>query len=450
MNIAFKGYNFPVGALCLLFGLPAAVSPVVRAVAGNKANFIIIFTDDQGYNDLGCFGSQKIKTPRIDQMAKEGVRFTNFYAQPVCGPSRGALMTARYPVRIGDGWTTNPDEITVAEVLKSEGYSTACIGKWDMSRRLVKPGQMPNDQGFDYYFGTLGATDEGKVEFYRNRERSGGTSDMSALTGMYTSEALAFIEQKKDVPFLLYLAHSMPHVKIDASPKFKGKSAGELYGDVIEEIDWNVGLIIDKIKELGLSKNTYILFTSDNGPWRGKQDQFRGTHGGQLATGSADPLRGGKASHFEGGFRVPAVLWGGSTASGKVMDGIISTLDVLPTFSSLAGAKIPDDRPLDGFDQVNYLTGKSATSARTYFYYFIRNEIHAVRSGQWKLLLPNRVKSYDGFNNVLRDPKTTEPELFDLYNDIAETANVAAQYPEIVKQLTELSEKAPVEPLILK
>jgi arylsulfatase A-like enzyme len=450
MNSAFKSLKDPAKALSLLFGLPFAVTHVDQAVAGNKPNFIIIFTDDQGYNDLGCFGSDKIRTPRIDQMAKQGVRFTNFYAQTVCGPSRGALMTARYPVRIGDGWKTNPDEITVAEVLKKEGYATGCIGKWDMSRRLVKPGQMPNDQGFDYYFGTLGATDEGKVEFYRNRERSGGTSDMSSLTGMYTSEALSFIEKKKDVPFFLYLAHNMPHIKIDASAKFKGKSAGELYGDVIEEIDWSVGLILDKIKELGLAKNTYILFTSDNGPWKGKEQEFRGTHGGQLATGSAYPLRGGKASHFEGGFRVPAILWGGRTASGNVKDGIISTLDVLPTFAHLAGARIPADRPLDGFDQVNYITGKSNSSARTHFYYFIRNEIHAVRSGQWKLLLPNRLKSYDGFNNVLRDPKPVEPELYDLYNDIGEITNVADQHSEIVKQLTELAEKAPAEPLAVK
>ena len=445
------GYKFQSKALFLLCGLPVAIiSPDVSAASENKPNFIIIFTDDQGYNDLGCFGSKNIKTPRIDQMAKEGVRFTNFYAQAVCGPSRGALMTARYPVRIGDGWTTNPEEITVAEVLKKEGYFTACIGKWDMSRRLVKPGQMPNDQGFDYYFGTLGATDEGKVEFYRNRERAGVTSEMSTLTSLYTSEALSFIEQKKDSPFFLYLAHNMPHVKIDASLEFKGRSAGELYGDVIEEIDFNVGLILDKLKKLGLDKNTYILFASDNGPWKGKEEEFRGAHGGQLATGCADPLRGGKASHFEGGFRVPAILWGGKTASGEVLDGIVSTIDMLPTFAHLAGGQTPADRAIDGCDQVNYITGKSKSSTRSTFYYFIRNEVHAVRSGQWKLLLPNRQKSYDGFNNVLRDPKPVEPELYDLYNDISETTNVASQHPEIVKQLIELSVRAPAEPVIAK
>lgn len=450
MNRKINGYPFLSKSLSLLLGFSSFLSSYESVASEKKPNFIIILTDDQGYNDLGCFGSKNIKTPRIDQMAKEGVRFTNFYAQPVCGPSRGALMTARYPLRIGDGWTTKPDEIMISEVLKKVGYSTACIGKWDMSRRLVKPGQMPNDQGFEYYFGTLGATDEGKVEFYRNRERAGGTSDMSALTSMYTKEALSFIEQKKDAPFFLYLAHSMPHVKIGASPKFKGKSTGELYGDVIEEIDYNVGLILDQLIKLGLDKNTYVLFTSDNGPWKGKEEEFRGSHGGQLASGCADPLRGGKASHFEGGFRVPAVLWGGVTPSGKVLDGIVSTLDVLPTFARLAGGETPDDRPIDGFDQVNYITGKSKSSARTYFYYFIRNEVHAVRSGQWKLLLPNRQKSYDGFNNVLRDPKPTEPELYDLYNDISETTNVAVQHPEIVKKLTALLEKAPTEPNITK
>lgn len=189
MNRKINSNQFLSRALSFLFGFSSVIWSCQTIAAPKKPNFIIILTDDQGYNDLGCFGSKNIKTPRIDQMAKEGVRLTNFYAQPVCGPSRGALMTARYPVRIGDGWTTNPDEITVAEVLKKVGYSTACIGKWDMSRRLVKPGQMPVDQGFDEYFGTLGATDAGKVVFYRNSEKTGETSDMSSLTGMYTEKA---------------------------------------------------------------------------------------------------------------------------------------------------------------------------------------------------------------------------------------------------------------------
>ena len=419
-----------------LFGQP---------IKNAKPNFIIILTDDQGYNDVGCFGSPNIKTPHLDQMAKEGVRLTNFYAQPVCGPSRGALMTGRYPVRIGDGWTTREEEITIAEELKKQGYTTGCIGKWDMSRRKVIPGQMPNDQGFDYYFGTLGATDEGEVDFYQNREKIAGTKDMSMLTSLYTNKALNFIEEKKDSPFFLYLAHSMPHVKIDASVNFKGKSAGQLYGDVIEEIDWNVGLIIDKIKSLGLSNNTYILFTSDNGPWKGKEEVFRISHGNQLATGSAYPLRGVKGSHFEGGFRVPAIIWGGQTVSGKVLNGIVSTLDILPTFVNLAHAKPTTGITLDGFNQTNYLVGKTDTSSRNNFYYVIRNDLHSVRLGKWKLMLPNRLKSYSGITDFIRDPAITEPILYDLSKDISESNNVAKLHPEIVKKLIAIAEKAPID-----
>ena len=428
--------------LILLF-VAAVIHGDVALAKQDKPNFIIIFTDDQGYNDLGCFGSETIKTPRIDRLAQEGMKFTSFYAQTVCGPSRGALMTGRYPVRIGGGWITNGDEITVAEVLKQAGYASGCIGKWDMSKRRYQEGLVPNDQGFDYYFGTLGANDRGNVTFHRNREELETTTDMGSLTKLYTDEAIQFIKDKKDEAFFLYLAHTMVHVMIDASPQFKGKSDGELYGDAVEEIDWNVGRIVDTVKELGLADNTYILFFSDNGPWSGKEDIYRGTHGGQLATGSAKPLRSGKGSAYEGGFREPCVMWApGRIPAGRVSDEIVSTLDIMPTLAKLAGANLPDDRIIDGHDQSALITGKTESGARDTFYYHIRGEIQAVRHGKWKLMLPDRTRAYD----YAGDPKVTEPELYDLDKDISEMNNVAAQNPKVVSELMELAAKVPSNP----
>ena len=368
MELTDFNKNGMLGTIIVTVGLSLCIPSCVKAITKERLNFIIILTDDQGYNDLGCFGSKTIKTPRIDKMAEEGIKLTSFYAQPVCGPSRGALMTGRYPPRIGGGWITNPDEIMIPEVLKKQGYATGCIGKWDMSQRKYKKGYIPNDQGFDYYFGTLGGTGAGIVQLYRDRDSVTTTKDMSSLTGLYTDEAIRFIKDNKDGPFFLYLAHSMPHVKIDASPKFKGKSAGQLYGDVVEEIDWNVGRILDLVKELGLDKNTYILYVSDNGPWSGLEDIFRSRNGGHLVTGSAKPLRSGKGSPYEGGFREPCIFWGpGRIPSGRINNGMMSTLDILPTFAKLAGARIPDDRVMDGFDQSDLLTGKTDKSAREVF-----------------------------------------------------------------------------------
>lgn len=442
---SFLKYTAGVGSLLLMSGCNGSQGSNIRepnSLSGKtkRPNFIIIFTDDQGYADLGCFGSEAIKTARIDRLAREGTKFTSFYAQAVCGPSRGALMTGRYPVRIGGGWVTNGGEITVAEVLKEAGYATGCIGKWDMSKRRYQEGLVPNDQGFDYYFGTLGANDGGKVTFYRNRKKLEQTSDMASLTGRYTDEAIGFIEAKKDGPFFLYLAHTMAHVVIDASAGFKGKSKGELYGDVIEEIDFNTGRIVDKVKGLGLAESTYIFFFSDNGPWNGKEDIYRRTHGGQLATGSARPLRSGKGSHYEGGFREPCVMWApGRIPPGRVSDEIVSTLDMMPTLAALAGAKAPKDRIIDGFDQTALIAGKSEKSARDTFYYHLKDEIHAVRHGKWKLILPNRTNFY-GFAG---DPRNTEPELYDLENDVSEERNVAARHPDIVSKLLGLAAKAP-------
>ena len=409
------------------------------ASAGSPArppNFIIIFMDDVGYADVGCFGAKTFKTPRIDSLATDGMRLTSFYAQAVCGPSRGALMTGRYPVRVGGGWTTNGDEITVAEVLKGAGYATCCVGKWDMSKRSNQEGMIPNDQGFDYYFGTLGANDKGSVTFYRDRKKLNSTSDMGSLTKLYTDEAIQFLErQKKEKPFFLYLAHTMMHVMIDASPQFKGKSSGDLYGDAMEEVDWNTGRLLDSLRDLGFGDNTFILFTSDNGPSNSKEEEYKKSHGGHLATGSALPLRGGKDSAYEGGFRVPAILRGPGVPVGQSRDGILSTLDVLPTFAALASNKAPQDREIDGFDQSAYLTGKSPASARDYFFYHMGKEAKAVRWNEWKLW----------FNSSAKGGKASfsATELYNLKDDIGESKNVAADHPEIVKRLLTMAKNAP-------
>jgi arylsulfatase A-like enzyme len=441
-QLGFYIYGF-LGIGIIAAGLLVACSSSNKAEDISKPNFIIIFTDDQGYNDLGCFGSETIKTPRIDKMASEGLKMTSFYAQPVCGPSRGALLTGRYPMRIGGGWLTNSDEITIAEVMKDAGYATACVGKWDISQRIYQDGLVPNDQGFDYYFGTLGANDRGETVIYRNRDSLYRTDDMSILTKMYTDEALEQIKQMKDEPFFLYLAHSMPHVRIDASLQFKGTSQGELYGDVIEEIDWNVGRIFDLLDELGLDKNTFVVLLSDNGAWSNREKIYRRTHGGLLATGSSLPLRSAKGSPYEGGVRVPCIFWAPEwIPAGNVSNEMMSTLDILPTFARLADGEVPDDRIMDGFDQGDLILGKTEVGARDIFYYHVKGELQAVRKGKWKLVLPDPVLGYF----YVKDPERSTPELYDLEGDLSEQHDVANEFPDVLNELLKLAKEGPNDP----
>ena len=250
-----------------------------------------------------------IRTPRIDRLAQEGTRFTSFYAQVVCGPSRSALLTGRYPVR-SRGWSMPTDEITIAEQLRQVGYITGCIGKWDVSNRASVKERMPNAQGFDYYWGTLGANDHAHVTFHRNDEQVGQSDDMASLTHIYTDKAIKFLQQNKDKPFLLYLAHTMVHSVIDASDGFKGKSKGGLYGDAVEELDFETGRLLDTIDELDLRDNTLVIFTSDNGPWSNAKEVLAKKHNGQIAWGSSGPLREAKGSTCEGGLRVPGLRAG--------------------------------------------------------------------------------------------------------------------------------------------
>ena len=248
--------------------------------AGSKPNILIIFTDDQGYGDLACYGNEKNKTPRLDQLANEGTLFTSFYSQTVCGPSRSALLTGRQPRR-SQGWSMPADEITWAELIRDVGYQTACIGKWDVSNRKPIIDRMPNAQGFDYYFGTLGANDSGKVKFHENNDEAGTTDDMGSLITLYTDKSIQYLKEKRDPdkPFVLYLAHTMMHTIIDASDRFRGTSAGGLYGDVVEEFDYETGRLLDTLDELDLSENTLVIYTSDNGPWNQPKytDKKRGT-----------------------------------------------------------------------------------------------------------------------------------------------------------------------------
>jgi len=408
------------------------------SVVANAAppNILIIFTDDQGYADLACYGNKKNKTPRLDQLAAEGTRFTSFYSQTVCGPSRSALLTGRYP-QLSRGWSMPADELTWAELIRKVGYQTACIGKWDVSNRRPIIERMPNAQGFDYYFGPLGANDGGRVKFHENNEEAGTTDDMGALIRMYTDKSIDWLETKRDPkkPFVLYLAHTMMHTIIDASPRFRGRSAGGLYGDVVEEFDFETGRLLDKLDELGLRKNTLIIYTSDNGPWNQPRyyERKKGHPEGAIFWGEAGPLRNGKGSPYEAGYRAPCIVrWPGKVPAGRVNDAIWATIDFLPTFAKLAGFKVPTDRPIDGRDQTDLLLGRT-DKGRDSFYF----DNAGIRIGKWKYLQPNA--HFYGY--AVEDDREKVDELYDLEADIGETTNLASRHPEIVARLKAATEK---------
>ena len=426
----------------------------MMASARAVPNVILIFTDDQGYADLGCYGAKKIKTPRIDQMAAEGIRFTDFYAAAnVCTPSRAALLTGCYPQRVGMGeipqvpgakpWQTrvlypdaifglNPNEITIAKLLKSRGYATALIGKWHLGDR--KP-FMPLDHGFDYFFGALWTNDTPGQTFARGYERIPGEVDQAAYTSRYTEEAIQFIRQHADKPFFVYLSHTMPHVPLGASEKFKGKSAGGAYGDVIEELDDSTGRVLDLLKELKIDDNTLVIFTSDNGPWLTK-----GENGG-----SATPLKGGKGGCSEGGMRVPCVMrYPGVIPAGTVCREVAANFDLYPTIARLAGAEMPTDRIIDGKDLHDLITAKpDARSPHEYFIYYNGNRMHGVRSGNWKLKIPTTLAEEFGDYGKFDHPETVIPRaLFNLEDDLGEQKDVLKFHPEIAKKLQGMIESA--------
>lgn len=432
----------------------------VSALAADlvKPNFVIIFADDLGYQDVGCFGSPDIRTPCIDAMAREGVTFTSFYAQPICGPSRAAIMTGCYPLRVaerGNVKNVHPilheDEITIAEVLKPRGYATACFGKWDLAKHAREDffiDLFPTRQGFDYFFGT--PTSNGAAPgLYRDETLLEPMADMASLTRRYTDEAIAFMRKNRETPFFVYLPHTMPHTKLAASARFKGKSQRGLYGDVVEEIDFSTGRIIDAVRQLGLEKKTYVLFTSDNGPWLIKNKNYADGHLPDDHGGSAGPLRSGKVSTWEGGVRVPAVLWGpGRVPVGKTCDRIASTLDMLPTLAALSGADVPRDRVIDGEDISHLFHGQfMKANPEKAFYYYLRIQLQAVRQGKWKLHLPREaepasVAPFTLNRHIAPADRIgfSTPFLVDLDEDIGETRDVAGDHPEVVQRLLGLAQ----------
>ncbi|MGD9420494.1 MAG: sulfatase-like hydrolase/transferase [Verrucomicrobiota bacterium JB025] len=414
--------------------------PVVSESDEKKPNFVIILTDDQGYQDLGCYGSPNIKTPHIDRMAAEGMKFTSFYAQTVCGPSRASLLTGSYPMRTerdpgDDGLMPHPalslNEVTIAEILKPLGYRTAMIGKWDLSGRqkAFNVDLHPGNQGFDESFWTENSRD-GAIR--KGARMAIKKPDRSALTRLYTDKAIDFVERSKDQPFFLYLAHVMPHTKLAVSREFKGKSKAGLYGDVIEELDFNVGRLLTRIKELGLDENTWVIFTSDNGPW-----WIQGPHAGHC-----EPLRSAKTSTYEGGLRVPFIVRApGKVPAGKTCDLVCANIDLLPTIAKLSGAKVPGDRVIDGLDISGIFRGSQVVLNRPYFYYQ-HQALRAVRLGDWKLHLPHSAldrtkegKQWQSHVPPADRPYIEELTLYNLKDDIGETTNVAKAHPEIVDQL---------------
>lgn len=423
-------------------------------LAQQKApNFIVIFTDDQGYGDLGIYGNPSIKTPNIDRMAIEGQKWTNFYvAANVCTPSRAGLLTGRLPVRSGmQGDSARvlfphskgglpATEITIAKLLKQEGYQTAILGKWHLGSL---PQYLPTRHGFDYYYGIPYSNDMDKVDsisyidaiarpkneyfqvpLMRNEEVIERPAVQNTLTERYTQEAVKYIKAHRQEPFFLYLAHSMPHVPLFPNDKFKGQSARGTYGDIIEEIDWSVGEILKALKDLGLDKNTYVIFISDNGPWK----VFR-----ELG-GSSGPLYGAKGNSYEGGVRVPAIFWSPDRVKSQQVTELGSSLDILPTLASLAHAQLPADRVYDGYDLSKILQGEETESPRKEMFYYHASKLVAVRKGAYKLSLYSN--SEIGYPDRLE--RLDKAQLFNLNEDISERYDIADRFPAIVDELKSL------------
>ena len=418
-------------------------------------NIVIVLADDMGYGDLSSFGNPNAKTPRLDAMGAAGQKWTNFYVQPVCSPSRAALLTGRLPVRSGMyGMATGTapkvirdnaaqglprDEITIAELLKTRGYATGMVGKWHLGSL---PEFLPMTQGFDYWFGLPYSHDmrmtvprdkgyqtaayyDPRPEYWdvplmRNGDVIERPVDHRTLTKRYTEEAVRFITDHRARPFMLYVAHSLPHIPLARSPEFAGHSGAGLYGDVIEEIDWSTGRILDALKTAGVDRRTLVVFSSDNGPWL----PF-GAH-----AGSAGPLRDGKGTTWEGGVRAPAIFWWPGTVRPAVVTDVASSMDVFVTAAKLAGAAVPSDRPIDGVDLGPRLIAGTALPSRPLFYYW-DNELRAVRKGAYKGHFITSGAYGEGEPRREQNP----PLLFNLADDPGERRNIAAAHPDIVNDL---------------
>jgi len=445
--------------LLFLFFIAISCKQTTHTVANDVTlrppNIILIFTDDQGYRDVGVFGSA-IKTPNLDTLAKQGARLTNFYAaQAVCSASRAGILTGCYPNRIGIHGALGPkskkginsSETTIAEMLKSKGYQTAIFGKWHLGHLAEF---MPTKHGFDEFFGIPYSNDmwpfhpqQGKIfdfpplPLYENEKVVDTLVDQTDLTVQITDKSVDFIERNQNNPFFMYVAHPQPHVPLFVSERFKGKSKQGLYGDVIMELDWSVGQILESLQANGISKNTLVIFTSDNGPWLSY-----GNH-----AGSAYPLREGKGTAWEGGQREPFIAYyPDHIPAGTVIEAPVMAIDLMPTMAAVSGAELPKTK-IDGKSAWPVLQGKTKESPQeAYFFYYRVNELHAVRYGRWKLYFPHRYRTMDGQEpgqdgkpGIYRQESLDKMALYDLNNDIGETENVLEQNPEIVKKIIQIA-----------
>ncbi|MFV0565742.1 MAG: sulfatase [Flavobacteriaceae bacterium] len=411
-----------------------------QTLESSKPNIIIIFTDDQGYGDLSCYGATDLKTPNIDNLANNGILFQQFYVPAsVCTPSRAALLTGKYPKRVGlhnevvypySTHGLSPDEVTLAERLKQQGYKTACVGKWHLGHQ---PQFMSNNQGFDYFFGVPYSNDMDGYFYEKNQYQSpplpiylnetiveaGINQDL--LTQKWTNAAVNFIGENTNTPFFLYLAHNMPHVPWHASEAFKNTSNRGLYGDVIQELDWSVGEIVKTLKEKQLLNNTIIIFTSDNGPVTTLKDG-----------GSAGPLRGRKATTWEGGMRVPGIIsWPAQIPKGIVTNVPVSTLDIVPTLTDITGGQLPNKKELDGRDIKDFILNPTEPFNKKFemLYYGRNGNLEAYTNGKWKL----HIKKDIGWPN---GEEVFPVSLFNLKDDIGEKNNIASNNPKLVKKLS--------------
>lgn len=414
--------------------------------AKRTPNVILVFADDFGYNDLACYGNPYHRTPVFDQMAREGIRLTNFYVgASVSSPSRSALLTGSYPKRVSMHVNAdplplmgksrqvlfpismkglNPSEVTIAEMLRSNGYKTACIGKWHLGDQLAF---LPTKQGFDYFYGLPYSHDMDKdycpLPMLEQEQVIEAPVKPDSLTYKLTEKAVSFIRNQKNEPFFLYLAHGMTHKPLDASPMFKGKSKNGLYGDAVEELDWSMGELFKVLKEKGIDDNTLVIFTSDNGAAKG-------------AGGSNAPLRGWKGSTYEGGFRVPCLIrYPGVVPANRIFSEIVTAMDIMPTIAAYCHSELPSDRKLDGMDISFFIEGKQNLTEERVFYYYQRNQLQAIRWGKWKyhLGLDNRLVGAAGDKM-----EKTKSQLYNLERDVAETNNLIKENPEIERFMLQL------------
>ena len=427
--------------LAAALGLVAAIGPARILCA---PNFIVIVTDDLGIGDIGSYGSTEIRTPALDRLAAEGVRLEEFYTPaPTCSPARAALLTGRHPLRTGVTRVFIPkevqglpaEEITLAEHLKGLGYVTACVGKWHLGGRKQ---HRPPHHGFDEFFGVLYSNNMvwlerfnwPRIELFDGSRSIESPANTGLLTRRYTHRAIQFLHRERDAPFFLYLAYTMPHIPLAASPEFTGRSQRGPYGDVVEELDASIGHLMAELRKAGVAEDTYVFFTSDNGPWLGDASTRGGSTGG---------LRGFKGTTWEGGLRVPLIAWApGRLPSGVARAGAASLLDLFPTISGLAGAALPEGREYDGTDILPLLLGESPPPQREFFF-SNRNEVSAVRSENWKLHLTERAIGPQGRPRKSRsiDP----PRLYRLDRDPMEEIDVSGSHPEVVARLRQSAEQ---------